>query len=93
MGSIGAARPTAKNEVLWDYPEIKERIDELELAYKRARSVNKINAIAKSLRAQDKYISDEIDRQTTGNESVKGDMATLLTQRRRVRQLIKQAVI
>lgn len=77
----------------WQYNGIKEKVDQLEEGLKRSRNANKINSVAKALREQDKIISQEMDRIENGTSDVPGDKNSLLTLRRRVRQLMKKAVI
>ncbi len=74
---------------LWDYKGISERVDRLETSFRNARSVSGINSIAQALRRQDSIITAEINRVREGTES--GDINALMTLRRRVRQLKRQA--
>lgn len=77
----------------WTYEGAKEHIDKLEKSLGKAASVNKINAIAKALREQDDFISKELTRIERGETDVPGDRSSLMTLRRRVRQLMRKAVI
>ena len=77
----------------WQYNGIKEKVDQLEEGLKRSRSANKVMSVATALRKQDDLISKEIERLENGTEDVPGDKNSLLTLRRRVRQLMKKAVI
>lgn len=75
----------------WDYSGIREQVDKLEKALSTTKSINRINSIAKSLREQDKQISIELNRLEEGTADVPGDKSSLLTLRRRVRQLMQKA--
>lgn len=81
------------NENGWKYPEVTENVTRLEKSLNNARSVNKINAVAKALRQQDDRITAEIERLHNGTADVKGSEKALLTERRRVRQLMRKARI
>ena len=52
---------------------------------------NKINSVAKSLRALDKNITSEINRVISGKEE--GSLSALMAQRRKVRQLMSKSKI
>lgn len=75
----------------WDYKGISERVTKLEVALKNSRSAEKVSAIARDLRKQDELITEELKRLESGNADVKGNKEALLTQRRRVRQLMQKA--
>ena len=76
----------------WNYPGYGERIDQLERAFDSARSVSKINSVAKGLREAGKQISEEIDRIRQGYEA-DGNLNALTTYRRKVRQLMQKVKI
>lgn len=77
----------------WDYRGISERTDKLEEALKNAKGANKIQVVAEKLKQQDALITEELKRIENGNSDVKGDKNALLTQRRKVRQLMQKARI
>lgn len=87
-GIVTVAKRTSGN---WDYKGNDQRISQLSNALAGARSVSKINSVARSLRALDKNITEEINRVTSGNED--GSLSALMTQRRKVRQLMLKAKI
>lgn len=74
----------------WGYPEVVENVDELEASLQRARSSTKVLAVWRALRAQDERITAELDRLSNGTADVPGNSNVLLTQRRRVRQLLRR---
>lgn len=74
----------------WDYRGNDQRISQLSNALSGARSASKINAVAQSLRVLDKNITAEIGRVQSGAEK-DGSLSALLTQRRKVRQLMQKA--
>ena len=81
------------NERGWKYPEVTQNVTKLEKSLNSARSANKIQSISQALRKQDARITAEIERLHNGTADVKGSEKALLTERRRVRQLIKRAKI
>ena len=87
-GGGGSAGDLDANK--WDYRGNDQKIEQLENALKNARSVTKINAVAKSARTLDKLITDEIERIEKGYVT-DGSLTTLMTQRRKIRQLINKA--
>ena len=87
-GVVAVAKMTSGN---WDYKGNDQRISQLSNALAGARSVSKINSVARSLMALDKNITAEINRVTSGNDD--GSMSALMTQRRKVRQLMLKAKI
>jgi hypothetical protein len=91
MGSVGTSsnnviafpnksisQPTEK----WKYPGDVERVDKLEQAANSAKTVNQINKVALALKQEDEHITTLLNQ---ADED--GDQNTLLTLRRRVRQL------
>lgn len=76
----------------WDYRGNSERIDRLESALNNSRSVSKVNAVAKQLNSLDKNITAEINRIEQGHVK-DGDLTALMTQRRKVRALMRKARI
>lgn len=76
----------------WHYPEIDERIKTLDDAFNRATSVNKINAIAKSIRVQEKIVLREIEDIESGLET-HGDINALKTLLRKIRMLKRKVTI
>lgn len=88
-----AMKSMIDNERGWNYPEISENVDKLETSLNRARSATKIQAIARALKAQDTRITAEIERLRNGTADVIGSENALLSQRRRVRQLMRKAKI
>lgn len=81
------------NERGWKYPEVTQNVTRLEKSLNNARSTNKIFSISQALRKQDARITAEIERLHNGTADVKGSEKALLTERRRVRQLMKRAKI
>lgn len=81
------------NERGWKYPEVTQNVTRLEKSLNSARSANRIQSISQALRKQDARITAEIERLHNGTADVKGSEKALLTERRRVRQLIKRAKI
>ena len=77
----------------WTYEGAKQFIDKLETSLNSATSVNKINSIAKALREQDAFITKELARIESGETDVPGDRGSLMTLRRRVRQMMRKATI
>lgn len=75
----------------WDYRGVSERIDKLEASLKNSHSANKVSVIAEKLKKQDELITEELKRIESGTSDVRGDKNALLTQRRRVRQLLQKA--
>lgn len=67
----------------WNYPGITQRINDLENAYNNARSASRKASILKALEAQDRTITNEMNN---GD----GDKTVLMSQRRRVRQLMRK---
>lgn len=78
MGGGGISAPEK-----WDFRGIRESIDNLENRLNNTKSQNTISNIYRSLRAQDDIITNYI------NEG-EGSQSALLTQRRRVRQMLKK---
>ena len=76
----------------WNYPGYGKKIDQLERGFNSARSVSKINSVAKGLRETDKQISAEIDRIRQGYVE-DGNLDALMTYRRKVRQLMQKVKI
>ena len=76
----------------WQYPEIDERIKTLDDAFNRATSANKIYAIAKSIRAQEKIVLREIEDIESGLET-NGDINALKTLLRKIRMLKRKVTI
>lgn len=87
-GIVSVAKRTSGN---WDYKGNDQRISQLSNALAGARSVSKINSVARSLRELDKNITAEVNRVMSGNED--GSLSALMTQRRKVRQLMLKAKI
>lgn len=87
-GIVAVAKRTNGN---WDYKGNDQRISQLSNALAGARSASKINSVARSLRTLDKNITAEINRVTSGNED--GSLSALMTQRRKVRQLMLKSKI
>ena len=87
-GIVSVAKRTSGN---WDYKGNDQRISQLSNALAGARSVSKINSVSLSLRELDKNITAEINRVMSGNED--GSLSALMTQRRKVRQLMSKAKI
>lgn len=86
MGSTGKSdMPLSGAEVGngWNYQGITEAVDRLENSLNRTNSINRISSIYRALREQDTVISREL-------ESGDGDRRVLLSQRRRVRQLMRR---
>lgn len=105
MGSVGAnttivsmpqrTEPTTERTQVdningWRYPEITENVDRLEEAFRNARSTARVSAVVRQLRAQEDRITAEIERLENGTADVNGNRNVLLTQRRRVRQLLRR---
>lgn len=90
-GKIGNDKSMVDNVNGWDYPGIKDRVDKLEDALSKARSTSKINSIARAARASDELIGQEIERLHNGTADIKGNENALLTQRRRIRNIIRRA--
>ena len=104
MGSVGkstapATAPTQQQDERrsqvdnvngWEYLGVVENVDELESALQRARSSTRVLAVYRALRAQDEWITAELDRLSNGTADVNGNSNVLLTQRRRVRQLLRR---
>lgn len=80
-------RSGKRDEKSWNYPEVKQRIDDLEESLQKARSQNKILAIKKATKAQEIIITQEIENIDKGIETI-GNRNDLMTQRRRLRQLL-----
>lgn len=76
---------TATNTQGWSYPGIEERIAKLEDAYADAKNQKEVAAVHKSLNAQETVINAALMDIKNGNEF--GNESTLLTLRRRIRQL------
>ena len=76
----------------WDYRENDQRIEKLNNDLSGARSVSKINSVAIAARALDKNITAEINRIEQGYEK-DGDLTALMSQRRKVRMLMRKARI
>lgn len=76
----------------WQYIGIDQRIKALEDALIGAKSVNKINAIAKSIRAQENIVLSEIKDIESG-VNTDGDLNSLKTQLRKLRMLKNKAII
>ena len=76
----------------WDYRENDQRIEKLNNALSGARSVSKINSVALAAMALDKNITAEINRIEQGYEK-DGDLTALMSQRRKVRTLMRKARI
>lgn len=74
----------------WHYPENDKRIAQLSSGLANARSASKINAVAKAARNLDRILTAEINRVQSGVEP-HGDLNALITQRRKVRQLMQRA--
>lgn len=85
-GIVAVAKRTRGN---WDYKGNDQQISQLSNALSGARSASKINTVAKSLRALDKNITSEINRVMSGKEE--GSLSALMSQRRKVRQLMSKA--
>ena len=81
------------NENGWDYRGNSEYIGKLENDLNSAKSANRIQAIALSARKMDKQITTEIERLHNNTADVKGSENALLTQRRRVRAILRKAKI
>lgn len=90
-GQSGIVTVTKRTSGNWDYKGNDQRISQLSNALAGARSVSKINSVARSLRTLDKNITAEINRVMSGNED--GSLSALMTQRRKVRQLMLKAKI
>ena len=86
-------RNQVDNKKGWEYPEIKENVDKLEKSLSSAKSANKIQSIAIALREQDTRITQEIERLHNNTADTEGSENALLTQRRRIRQLMRKAKI
>lgn len=90
-GQSGIVTVTKRTSGNWDYKGNDQRISQLSNALAGARSVSKINSVARSLRELDKNITAEVNRVMSGNED--GSLSALMTQRRKVRQLMLKAKI
>ena len=76
----------------WDYRGNDQRIEKLGNALSGAMSVSKINSVAQAARALDKNITAEINRIKQGYVK-DGDLTALMSQRRKVRTLMRKARI
>ena len=88
-GSSGFMAAVNKTRNGWDYRGNDQRISQLSKALSNAQSASKVVSVAKSLRALDKNITSEINRVMSGKEE--GSLSALMTQRRKVRQLMSKA--
>lgn len=79
------------NENGWTYPEIQQNLDKLENALKGNPSPKRITDVAIALQKQDQRITQEIERLYNNTADVKGSEKSLLTYRRKVRQLMQKA--
>ena len=89
-GGFAALAQSTKGR--WDYRENDQKIEQLKNALSRARSVSKINSVARAARALDKIITAEINRIEQGYVK-DGDLTALMAQRRKVRMLMRKAII
>lgn len=73
----------------WKYTGIQNSVDKLETALNNARSTARVAKVYSELKKQDEIITQEIQRLHDGTADVKGNENALLTQRRRVRQMMR----
>lgn len=69
---------------LWKFPGEVERVEKLESSVNSVRGIKAMGNLAMSLKRQDSHITTMIKQVESGQEE--GDVNTLLTLRRRVRQ-------
>ncbi len=91
-GSSGIVAVANRTRGEWDYKGNDKRISQLSGALSKARSVSRVNSVARALRALEKNITAEINRVMSGAEK-EGSLSALMAQRRKVRQLLLNAKI
>lgn len=77
------------NENGWDYRGIAQRVDKMETTLKKTKSFNTIASIYRQASNTEKLITDEIERLHNNTADVPGNEKALLTQRRRVREILR----
>lgn len=90
-GTIGknTKKNMVDNENGWDYRGIAQRVDEMETTLKKTKSFNTIASIYRQANNTEKLITDEIERLHNNTADVPGSEKALLTQRRRVREILR----
>lgn len=73
----------------WKYTGIQNSVDKLETALNNARSTARVAKVYSELKKQDEIITQEIQRLHDGTADIMGNENVLLTQRRRVRQMMR----
>ena len=79
------------NEKGWQYPEFSQKYEQLSSALDKTNSLNRISSIIKAAQDQDKLITQEIERLNNGTADVMGSENALLSNRRKMRLLIRKA--
>lgn len=73
----------------WTYNGLVSSVDKLETALNNARSTARVAKVYSELKKQDEIITQEIQRLHDGTADIMGNENVLLTQRRRVRQMMR----
>ena len=74
----------------WTYDGISAFTTRLETELKKTRSGRKVASIYRSAKSQDAIVTAEIERLHNGTADVKGNENILLTERRRLRKIIRK---
>ena len=87
----GKSKSMVDNEKGWEYPEFSQTYEKLSSALDKTNSLNRIASIIKAAQDQDKLITQEIERLHNGTADVMGSENALLSNRRKMRTLIRKA--
>lgn len=79
------------NKKGWEYPGFSQKYEQLSSALDKTNSLNRISIIIKAAQDQDKLITQEIERLHNGTADVMGSENILLSNRRKMRLLIRKA--
>lgn len=87
----GKSKSMVDNEKGWEYPGFSQKYEQLSSALDKTNSLNRISSIIKAAQDQDKLITQEIERLHNGTADVNGSENALLSNRRKMRTLIRKA--